>query len=211
MKLVEALNAAFPTLSQRLHAVALLDKDLGIEAATNTTKFLPVSMIENFVLDPVVIWEAIEPVVEKTPFQTIEDVEAAIDSVVDSLTSREIERRAKADLGYCAFRPESPMDTLNNQVQEHIARVADRFSPERVAAAMEHGRAAVAELEGNKRRREHFHGKNVINAFYAKHLHATGMKKEIFKFLGAKKARDRKAVTTFFDAFFAELRSIEGV
>ncbi len=209
MKLVAALNTAFPQLSQRLQAVALLDKDLGDTKSTAQTRLLPVSMIENFILDPLPIWEAIQAVSEKTPFKTIDEVEHALDKVLDSLVSAEIERRAKASLGYATFRPQSPLEALNQQAAEFIGRVTQQFSPEKVAAAIAQGRAAVEALQVSKQRREHFHGKEAVNEFYAQYLHTTGLKKEIFKFLAAKKARDRKAVTAFFDSFFAELQQVE--
>lgn len=209
MKLVAALNTALPHLSQRLQAVALLDKDLGVTEVPEQTHLLPVSMIENFFLDPLAIWEAIQAVAEKTPFKTIEEVEQALDKVIDSLVATEIERRAKATLGYATFRPETPLDSLNQQAAEFIDRVTQQFSTEKVAAAIKQGISAVEALHQAQQRREHFHGKRAVNEFYQQYLHATGMKKEIFKFLAAKKARDRKAVTTFFDAFFAALQHIE--
>lgn len=209
IKLVSALNGAFPQLSQRLQAIALLDKDLGGTQATDQTRLLPVSMIENFMLDPLPIWEAIQAVAEKTPFKTIDDVEQALDNVLDNLVAAEIERRAKAALGHATFRPQSPLETLNQQATDFIKRVTQQFSPEVVATAIQQGKSAVEALQQAKQRREHFHGKLVVNDFYAKHLHDTGMKKDIFKFLAAKKARDRKAVTAFFDAFFAELQQSE--
>ncbi|MGH8647255.1 MAG: hypothetical protein ACREX4_23465 [Gammaproteobacteria bacterium] len=205
VKLVAALNAAIPTLSQRLQAVALLDKDLGEMDPTEKTRLLPVSMIENFMLDPLAVWEAIEAVSEKTSFKTIDDVEQGIDSVLDGLTAAEIERRAKASLGHVTFRPQSPLEAVDQQAAKFIERVVEQFGSGQVAAAIEQGKQAVELLRAAGKRREHFHGKRAIDEFYAQYLHATGMKKDIFKFLAAKKARDRKAVTTFFDGFFKGL------
>lgn len=209
IKLVEALNGVFPSLSQRLRAIALLDQDLGESEATAHTRLLPVSMIENFILDPLALWEAVESVSEKTSFNSIDDVERAVDVVMDRLMNEEVERRAKATLGAATFRPQSPLEAIDGQAAEFMDRIAKQFSRDKVAAAIAKGKAAVDGLLASQKRREHFHGKRAVDEFYAEHLRSTGLKKEIFKFLAAKKARDRKAVTAFFDAFFADLRQSE--
>jgi hypothetical protein len=65
----------------------------------------------------------------------------------------------------------------------------------------------LAELRASERRREMFHGKNVVDEFYRRHLHATGLPKSVFTFEAARYARRRKAVKDFFDEFFAALDS----
>ena len=48
------------TFSSKLSAVALLDRDYDIAPTDPRVRFLPVNMIENFMVDPDSIWEAIQ-------------------------------------------------------------------------------------------------------------------------------------------------------
>jgi hypothetical protein len=105
-------------------------------------------------------------------------------------------------LGHATFRPQGSLEAVHQQASDFIDKVTLQYSAEQVQSAIERGKLAVDELRSARQRREHFHGKRAVDEFYARYLHVTGMKKEIFKFLAAKKARDRKAVTAFFDAFF---------
>ena len=60
---------------------ALLDKDLD-DRGDEILKVLPVSMIENLLVDPDVIFEAIESVADRTGLHTIEEVTLAFGSTI---------------------------------------------------------------------------------------------------------------------------------
>ena len=64
-------------------------------------------------------------------------------------------------------------------------------------------------LKESAKRREHFHGKDVLDEFRKRHLHATGMSREIFIYQCAKEASKRKVITEFVDGFFARLEQAE--
>jgi hypothetical protein len=162
-------------------------------------------MIENFLLDPLPLWEAIQSVIEKTGFRTIEDLTAALDAVLDRLEGDEVERRAKATLGQSRFRPESPIADVPEKAQQFAASIVERYSADTVAVAVNEARNKVTVLRDGKQRREQFHGKAVLDEFYKQHLHNTGLAKSIFKFEAARHARERKAVLTFFRKFFSEI------
>ncbi len=99
IRLLQSLNQFLPAFSSRLKAVALLDHDITGVSPQPDVYGLPVSMIENFLFDPLPLWESIQCVIEKTPFKTIDDVAAYLDKLMDELEGDEIERRTKASLG----------------------------------------------------------------------------------------------------------------
>ncbi len=205
LKLVKALNGILPHLSQRLEAVALLDRDTAERVEEPNTYLLPVSMIENFLLDPLPLWEAIQSVVEKTGFSTIEDLASALDVVLDEFETEEADRRTKSGLGTLFFRPESPIDQIPDQASEASKSMLKKYSHEAVSALHLEATKRLEELKRNNQRREHFHGKLVVEAFYQKHLQKTGIPKNVFKFEAARHARERRAVTEFFRVFFETL------
>ena len=57
----------------------------------------------------------------------------------------------------------------------------------------------------DSRRREDFHGKEILRNFYATHLHRPALSKVVFTFEAARHARQRKAITLFFDGFFGTI------
>jgi hypothetical protein len=205
LRLVCALNALIPSLSERLKAVALLDRDTGEKAPDAATHLLPVSMIENFLLDPLPLWEAIQSVKEKTTFATADDLASALDTALTDFEPEEIVRRAKAALGTYFFRPESPIDEIPMLADTAARAMLAKYSTQAVAAVKSQAEKRVRELTERKQRREHFHGKDVLDAFYQKHLHNSGLPKNVFKFEAARHARDRKAVKQFFELFFDAL------
>jgi len=205
LKLLKVLNKILPSISGNLEAVALLDRDMGLESNEQNIYLLPVSMIENFLLDPLPLWEAIQSVVEKTGFSTIEDLTAALDAVLGELEADEIERRIKSKLGIDYFRPESPVIRASEQALDASKTLVEKYSSAKIAALHATVKHSVTQIGEDKKRREQFHGKNVLDTFYKKHLHVTGMAKNVFKFEAARHARERKAVQLFFQDFFDRL------
>jgi len=207
LKLVSTLNNLLPVLSNSLVAVALLDRDMDERPLGPSTYLLPVSMIENFLLDPLPLWESVQSVVEKTGFATIEDLTTALDAVLGDISSEEADRRTKAALGTYFFRPESPIDRIPDQAAAASGILLERYSGASVEAVHQESVKRVGTLAEAMRRREHFHGKKALELFYQRHLHRTGLPKEIFKFEAARHARERKSVRDFFEEFFKVLLS----
>jgi len=206
--LISALNDALKHLSTRLKAVGLLDRDVGTTANADGIYLLPVSMIENFLLDPDSIWEAIQSIVEKTPLHTVDDVTSALDKVIDSIEAEEIARRTLATLGVARFRPSTPVDAISTQVDVFIKEINTKYSPEKIQATESAAQQIVSDLRDKQRRREEFHGKTALQIFYKTYLHNTGLDKVVFTFETARHARRRKAVVTYFDGFFDAILSI---
>ncbi len=203
-RLVGALNAILPAMSPRLSAIALVDGDLGGQDADGIYR-LPVSMIENFILDPLPIWEAIQSVVEKCGWTTIEDVDAALTTLMNDLEGAEEDRRAKSLLGYEYFRPSSPAIEAAIQAERFAQALVMKYSAPSVEAALATATQQVQDLRVAHRRREHFHGKDAVNEFYRRHLHRTGLAKNVFKFEAMRHAKHRRSVAIFFESFFSEL------
>lgn len=205
--LLKGLKDALATFSAQLRAVALVDRDYAKNDATDEEGvfFLPVNMIENFLLDPDAIWQAIQSVVEGTGLTSTDAVATALAALLDELEGDEIDRRAIAILGTAFFRPQRPSTEISKNASAFSTETLARFSPEAVAKAVEDARSYVVETRGKARRREEFHGKEVLKRFYATHLHRTPLSKVVFAFETARYARKRNATTTFFDTFFTTI------
>jgi hypothetical protein len=203
--LLGVLDDALKSFSSELSAVALLDRDTTLEATGDNVHLLPVSMIENFLLDPDAIWEAIQSVYERTALDTVDAVAQALDDLLTEMEAEERDRRAKAILGLAYFRPALPIEKIPTQAAKFAFTFQGSFSRATVRVASQEAAAKVSELREQQRRREEFHGKEVLTGFYRRHLHHTGMPKNIFTFEAARYASRRKAVSKYFDAFFTML------
>jgi hypothetical protein len=207
--LLVVLNEALPYFSSQLRAIALLDRDTEVKPGIDGIELLPVSMIENFLLDADSIWEAIQSVIEKTDFATVDDVANAMDGVIDELTETEIGRRTALGLGGSHFFPPSKTSTeIATATKQYMGTVSSQYSQEAIASSETEARHKVAELRDKNRRREEFNGKNILMAFYRRYLHRTGLSKVVFTFESARHARRRRSVVTYFDQFFARVNQI---
>ena len=122
-------------------------------------KYLPVSMIENLLVDPEVIWKALVLVLHKTAFKARADVEAALAVILDDFRQDEIDRRVKAGIGYFSFRAQDPIASIREQAAEHMQSVADATSEERMGELRQQSERDVASLAERNLRRENFSGK----------------------------------------------------
>jgi len=64
-------------------------------------------------------------------------------------------------------------------------------------------------LKTSHERREFFSGKRVLTEFHKRHLHSTGMSKEIFIYSCAKEASKRKSVIAFVATLFRALGIVD--
>jgi len=200
--LVKALNDLLPQFSTKLRATALLDRDIGPGANGQEIILLPVAMIENFLLDPDSVWESVQSVIERTEWRSVDDIRDALDKLLTSSESEEIDRRLINQFGVAYFRPSKPANSIPQQVSEFVAEITEKYS----TAALEKERgsaiAQVEQLKSERRRREEFHGKSILNKLFTTYLHNTGLSKVVFTFETARHARRRRSVTSFFDDLF---------
>ena len=204
--LVNNLAEAMKPFSQKINAVGLLDRDYEGNANSQVKIVkLPVTMIENFLIDPDAIWHAIQSVVEKTELQSMASVELKLAAILDELEANEIERRAIARLGFTIFRPKRPLDEVPSAASAFCSETLARFSADAIKTTLDESKEQVALLKTLPRRREEFHGKDVLEMFYKKHLHATPLSRVVFTFETARHARTRSSVKSFFDSFFLKV------
>jgi energy-coupling factor transporter ATP-binding protein EcfA2 len=201
--LLNALNNVLPQYSTGLRAVALLDRD-GETREEVGVRLLPVAMIENFLLDPETIWEAIQSVVERTPLDSVEAVAAALDQILDELEPEEAERRALRLLGPLHYWPRRPVADIPTDADAFAAQLRERYSADAVRTVIEAAQRGVTDTRARARRREEFHGKAVVEEFFKRFLRQSGLPKNVFLFECARHAKRRRAVTAFFDEFFAK-------
>ncbi len=204
--LVRALNECLPTLASNLKATALLDRDTLEESPTQPDQvWLPVSMIENLLVDPEAIFRAIETVRHKTVFQTPTDVAVALDQVLLSLQDHELSRRVKAAVDARTFRLNDPVETAREQVERFASALLTELSEEKFSCIRAEAATKVAGLAAAQKRREMFDGKRVLDELFRAHIHATGMSREIFVYLCAKEAASRTSVANFVEALFTAI------
>ena len=206
IKLRDALAEALAPFASSLRVVALLDRDMKVDdAAARNVVLLPVSMIENFLVDPDSLWQAIQSVVEKTVFQSPTELGGALDEILAAREAEELERRMIRALGAMTFRPHAPLDGVAAQVASHIDEVTKAFAAENVVKVRQEAEAHLVKIKSEAKRREQYDGKAVLAAFLKTKMHATGMSKAILLYETARHASKRKSVKTFFDGFFDDL------
>ena len=185
-------------LSSNLRAYALVDRDLESGASDAPhVNYLPVSMVENLLVDPEVIWKAIDTVCHKTTLTDQSKVEAALNDIIDNLSDHEIDRRIKSGVGFHAFRLHDPVSTAREQVEKHIKQVEESTSESAIDKLRTGAKKQIAEIQEGGTRRENYDGKKILDKLYRKYLHNSGMSKEIFVYECAKAASERKLVKRF--------------
>jgi len=205
LKLRENIESVLKTFGRDIPVMALVDRDQGVATSTPPVFTLKVAMIENLLIDPETLFEAMASIVHKTAFRTAGDVAAAIDDVLKGLTSEEIERRAIRALGLFYYRPQRPLVDVPATASRAAEEFKARYSAEAVNAASAAAEAVVAQIISDQRRREEFHGKRTLDELFKTKLHASGMSKEIFLYEAARYARRRQSVSAFFDMLFAQV------
>jgi hypothetical protein len=199
-----SLQQALVEFSVQLKVVALLDKDID-QHGNGIVNLLPVSMIENLLIDPDVIFEAIESVLDRTNFRTVDDVTNALDQILTSFEPREVGRRAAAALGASHFHPPSDLTTVSEKARAFIANVQTRYSEESLEMARITATQEVEAIKFSRRRREEFDGKKALADFFRLHLQSSTLSRQVFAFYAARRARRRRSVVEFFDRFFREV------
>ena len=204
--LIRTLNGLLAPLAPHLKAVALLDRDtLQDPPSLPGVVYLPVSMVENLLIDPDVIFKAIATVTHKASFKTPDDVAVAIDAIIDEMFDHEVSRRVKAAVPPHTFRLTDPVAEARRQVEDFSAAILGTLSAEHLAILQSDAAQAVDALKAATKRRELFDGKRVIDEFFKRHLHPTGMSKEIFVYSCAREASSRHSVAAFIEALFVAL------
>jgi predicted ATPase len=202
IRLRESLQKSLLAFSSKIRAVALLDRDLATGSPPGGVEYLPVSMIENFLLDPDAIWEAIQSVVERTEFKSIDDVSGQLDASLDARTEAEIDRRVVVGVGRHLFQPRAPLAQIPTEAAKFAQAVVEAASAVRVGALREVAHQQIAALKSSFERREQFHGKEVLAQFFKAHVGQAGMPLGVFRYETARHARRRKKVINYFDDFF---------
>ena len=204
--LTDGLNAALSTLSPQLKAVGLMDRDVDLDPQEDErTRYLPVSMIENLLIDPQVIWSALSVVHHKLTLTSAVDVAASLDSICDSIEEGEVARRVKAGVSPETFRLKDPISEARQQVETFTSSLIASLSEDKLSALDLASRATVARAKNEQRRREFFDGKEVLERFYKAHVATTGMSREIFIYSCARDASQRSSVKNFVAALFTAI------
>ena len=205
-KLAESLGNILRDFSEDLKAYALLDRDLEEEdPQEDHIHLLPVSMIENFLVDPQVIWNATKLVHHKMTLNGVEQVEIAITAILDDLTDNEVARRIKGGVGTRVFRLKDPIESATKQVGEFVKNLCAELTDEKIVRISKNCQTKVSRIKNKNKRREFFHGKQILEKFYHLHVHDTGMSKEIFIYECARCASERSSVKGFVEDLLRSL------
>lgn len=204
--LLRNLNELLAPIAPNLKAAALLDRDTQQDTpAKGDVIFLPVSMVENLLVDPSVIFRAIATVLHKVTLQTEAEVSRAIDEILDQLHDHEISRRVKAAVPMRSIRIADPVIEARQQVELFASSLLGELSPEYFDSLHRDAVQTVGALTAGQKRRELFDGKRIMDEFFKRHLRDTGMSKEIFIYTCAREASSRQSVSRFIEALFTTL------
>jgi len=132
-------------------------------------------------------------------------VEAAIDGILDDLTSHEVARRVKNTIGARVFRLSDPIETAQEQAENFAATLRDELSAEKIGAIRQESEQRVQDITDGKKRREFFNGKRILEEFYRRHMQESGMSKEIFLYECARRASERSSVKKFVQELMSSL------
>lgn len=202
--LATALQQALTGFAPALKVVALLDRDIN-DGNDEIVKVLPVSMIENLLVDPDVLFEAIESVLDRTTLRTVDDVTHALDRLLIDAESREVGRRTSAALGSAHFYPPSDFSEVAERARQFLTEVQERFSEGALELARRRAQEEIDAIRAAQRRREEFDGKKLLQDFFRQYLQTSTLSRQVFMFYAARRARRRRSVVAFFDQFFTEL------
>lgn len=205
-RLVDGLNDLLKAFSKSLRAQALVDRDVSDEGANGgDIHLLPVSMVENLMVDPTVIWEATKTVHHKMKIASVKDIEAAIDGIVAEMEPFETSRRIKAKVGASVFRLADPVEKADEQLKQFVSSLEDQLSPEKLDTLRKACVADVEKIKSESKRREFFDGKKILEKFFKAFMHDSGMSKEIFVYRCAEEASKRKSVQSFVSDLMKKL------
>lgn len=206
IKLVSSLSDILKEFSPDLNAYALLDRDLECKEPDDyLLHYLPVSMIENLLVDPEIIWNAIVTVKHKTKFESLSQLESALTNILNQMQEEEISRRVKGTVGAFTFRVRDPISEIEDQIDIYINSLKKQTNESSLKAVIATAEKEVKKLNDDNKRREYYHGKNILNSFYREYLHETGMSKEIFIYECAKQASQRASVKKLVKELFEQI------
>jgi energy-coupling factor transporter ATP-binding protein EcfA2 len=204
--LLRSLNELLAPIAPNLKSAALLDRDTLQDAPPrDDVIYLPVSMVENLLVDPGVIFRALATVQHKTRIQSEDDVSRALNEILDELHDHEIGRRVKAAVPFRSLRITDPVIEARKQVELFAEAILGELSSEYFDSLHRAAVQTVGSLTAEQKRRELFDGKRIMEEFFSRHLRDTGMSKEIFIYTCAKEASSRQSVSRFIEALFATL------
>ena len=204
--LVQSLNKLLKEFSSAIGAHALLDRDLQeSEPAEPTIHLLPVSMVENLLVEPSVLWEATTLVHHKMSLKDQSQVETAVNKILEDMEQVEIDRRVKAAIGATTFRLSDPVSSAQSQLKEHTTSLERILSECSLAAIVDNCQKTVENIKAQGRRADFFHGKAILDEFYRRYMQATGMSKEIFIYECARVASTTPRVRNFVEDFLTKI------
>jgi hypothetical protein len=137
-------------------------------------------------------------------------VEAALEEVLDELRETEVERRVKVAVGVQVFRPRGKMVDLRHEADYFLKKTAELLNDEKLRAHEQEAIRIVDKLKEIKKRREYFHGKEILHRFYKKHLGNTGLARSIFIYECSRNAGKRQMVRNFVSEFAMTIGLVSG-
>jgi len=155
---------------------ALVDSDRGDDDDPDFVISWPVSMIENLLLDPEIIWSFLEPYREGLEFRMASEVERSLRSVASSFREDEIRLRAKGSRKFISstFKVCSNHDvaaslaTLEKDIQKQIDAIREQSA--RIEEDFHDATTAVDSLIESGLELQKFRGKQILKKFWDKHV-----------------------------------------
>ncbi|MFD5472906.1 ATP-dependent endonuclease [Streptomyces sp. NPDC127105] len=169
---VEAVSAAHALRGASLHlpgmpVFGLVDSDTSSTGLPDYVVPWPVAMIENLLLDPEQLWEALKDHGPTIGMSSVRDVQRSLNAIVADRVEEEVRLRVRVAMPG-AFIKTDKLDAqdaakeIDEKAAELKARIAELDLPAKAASF----RARVQEILESGEALERFHGKNILLEFY---------------------------------------------
>ncbi len=206
IRMVKNLNTYLDSSPFPLKAVALLDRDIKeSDYEDEDILLLPVSMIENVFIDPDVLWGAIESDRSLTAFESSGDIVTALDELISLQEEHEVERRIKVHYQTEIFRPSSPLDEVQSQIDNFTSKLREKYTRAQFEEVKMDAIERVEKIKATSQEKVYYDGKKLLKEFFKKHLHSTTISTRVLLHGAAKQACQKKNQKEFFDSFFEKL------
>lgn len=184
---------------------ALVDRDLEIEDISTEGAFqLPVCMVENLLLKPEILREAVQPLLHQSPLNDISFAQSALGGAVGVVREAEVARRFRKKIRLETFGPSKDINSAKN-AEAYRNSFKERIESQDYDALFAEAENEVLQIDSKKLELELYSGKAIVSAFFDANVSSLGISKSTFVYNAARAAREFGAYKQFFDDLFAKI------
>ncbi|HWZ88995.1 MAG TPA: ATP-binding protein [Polyangiaceae bacterium] len=152
--------------------LALVDKDTSDRPREPWIHHLPVTMVENLLLQPAVIWDILQPHKERLQFSDAAGVEAELRVIAKARRDLEVRLRVNRKIPFIRFRPQglTPTELQGSFDAQAATSRGSLPQDDELASLVREAEEAVDAALSNAEELDLFHGKDILQAFHKGHV-----------------------------------------